>query len=59
MIHIDSAVSATILEQLGVFKISALSQFNSILPLAMGIVITVTVVYLAIHWFGKLSGVGK
>ena len=56
-IYIDSAISATLMEQLATFKLSALSQFNLIIPLALGVVIAVTVVTIAINWFRRLAGV--
>ena len=40
------------------FSTSALNQFNLILPLALGVVITVTVVTMGIMWFKHLIGGG-
>jgi hypothetical protein len=59
VVNIDSTVADTLLEQLGIFKTDLLTQFNSIIPLALGVIITVTVVYLAIHWFRSLTGLGN
>lgn len=53
----DSTVSETIETQLTTFGSSLLTQFNTIIPLALGIIITVTVVVMAVHWFRKLAGV--
>lgn len=56
MVHIDSAVSATILEQLGTFKTSILGQVNNILPIALPVVITIAVVILGLSLFQRLTG---
>lgn len=55
----NETIGNTITSQLTTFKDDALTQFNTIIPLALGIVITVTIVFMAIHWFKGLSGVGK
>lgn len=52
----DSAVSSTLLSQLQNFSSSALSQFNTILPLALGLIITITLVTMAVRWFMNLTG---
>jgi hypothetical protein len=58
VVHIDSTVAETFLEQIQTFSTSALAQFNLILPLALGVVITVTVVTMAVMWFKHLTGMG-
>jgi hypothetical protein len=56
VVYIDSAISSTLQGGLTTFKGDLLTQFNYILPLALGVIVTVTVVFMAIHWFGKLTG---
>lgn len=52
----DTAVSQTILQQLQNFSTTALAQFNTIIPLALGVIITITIVTMAIRWFQNLTG---
>ncbi len=58
MVHIDETVAGTFLGQVSSFSTSALAQFNLILPLALGVVITVTVVTMGVMWFKGLIGGG-
>lgn len=58
MVYIDQTVQNTFMGLTSSFSTSALNQFNLILPLALGVVITVTVVTMGIMWFKHLIGGG-
>jgi hypothetical protein len=55
----DAGVSSVVSNGVQGFSVSALSQLAEIIPIALAVMVTITLVYYSIHWFMKLAGLGS
>jgi len=53
----NEGVHSALSDSLQSFKLDSLSMFNEVLPLALAVLITITVVIMAVKWFKRLAGI--
>lgn len=51
----DNAVANEVYTGLGSFRDDAFTAFNTVIPIAMAVLITITIVFLAIRWFTRMA----
>jgi hypothetical protein len=52
----NEGVHSALSDSLQSFKLDSLAMFNEVLPLALAVLITITVVIMAVKWFKRLAG---
>jgi len=55
----DATVAALLTTQLGEFKSDAFTTFAAVIPLALAVLITITLVRKGIKWFRGLARLGR